>query len=202
MQTPQEEFWAGEFGNDYIERNRSPALFAANLRFFSRCLKAAGQIGSCIELGANIGLNLEVLKLICPGIHCTGIEINPSAAAELRKKVEGVEECSILDWEPNSTAELTLAKTVLIHMPPARLSDVYERLYQASERLILICEYYNPAPVEVCYRGHSEKLFKRDFAGEMLDMFPDLTLLDYGFSYHRDLAAKQDDISWFLLTKK
>jgi len=44
-------------------------------------------------------------------------------------------------------------------------------------------------------------LFKRDFAGEMLDRFKDLELLDYGFVYHRDNNFPQDDLNWFLLRK-
>ena len=51
------------------------------------------------------------------------------------------------------------------------------------------------------YRGHTEKLFKRDFAGEMLDRFNDLKLADYGFVYRRDMLFPQDDINWFLLEK-
>ena len=38
----------------------------------------------------------------------------------------------------------------------------------------------------VKYRGHTDRLFRRDFAGEMLDQFDDLTLVDYGFVLHRD----------------
>jgi len=34
-----------------------------------------------------------------------------------------------------------------------------------------------------------------------LDKYPDLKLVDYGFSYHRDNNFKQDDVSWFLLEK-
>jgi spore coat polysaccharide biosynthesis protein SpsF len=45
-------------------------------------------------------------------------------------------------------------------------------------------------------------LFKRDFAGEMMDRYPDLKLLDYGFVYHRDPAFPDDDITWFLMEKK
>jgi hypothetical protein len=56
-------------------------------------------------------------------------------------------------------------------------------------------------PVSVNYRGNTDRLFKRDFAGEMLDRFKDLRLLDYGFSYHRDNNFPQDDINWFLLEK-
>jgi spore coat polysaccharide biosynthesis protein SpsF len=45
-------------------------------------------------------------------------------------------------------------------------------------------------------------LFKRDFAGEMLEQFADLRLIDYGFAYRRDPAFPQDDITWFLMEKK
>jgi spore coat polysaccharide biosynthesis protein SpsF len=63
-----------------------------------------------------------------------------------------------------------------------------------------LAEYYSPSRVEIKYRGHKNKLFKRDFAGEMLDQFSDLSLTDYGFVYHRD-EFPQDDINWFLLEK-
>ena len=62
-------------------------------------------------------------------------------------------------------------------------------------------EYYNPTPVEVKYRGHSQKLFKRDFAGEMIDKYKSkIKLIDYGFVYNRDLHP-QGNLTWFLLEK-
>lgn len=94
-----------------------------------------------------------------------------------------------------------MIKGVLIHIDPDMLDTVYEKLYQASNRLILICEYYNSTPVSISYRGHADRLFKRDFAGEMLEKYPDLMLVDYGFSYRRDPAFPQDDITWFLMQK-
>ena len=42
FKTPQEEFWAGEFGTDYIGRNNSAQLLASNPNFFSKALKQAG----------------------------------------------------------------------------------------------------------------------------------------------------------------
>ncbi len=36
--TEQEAFWAGTFGNEYIERNKSDELLASNLNFFSKAL--------------------------------------------------------------------------------------------------------------------------------------------------------------------
>jgi spore coat polysaccharide biosynthesis protein SpsF len=55
--------------------------------------------------------------------------------------------------------------------------------------------------VSVPYRGHTERLFKRDFAGELMDRFPDLRLLAYGFNYHRDPSFAFGDDTWFLMEK-
>lgn len=60
-----------------------------------------------------------------------------------------------------------------------------------------VCEYYNPVAVTIPYRGHTDRLFKPDFAGEILDRFDDVELVDYGFACHRDPVHPQDDISWF-----
>jgi pseudaminic acid biosynthesis-associated methylase len=203
FKTPQEAFWAGEFGSEYIGRNDSDQLLASNLNFFTKALKQAGKITSCLELGANIGMNLKALQLLYPSIELTGAEINPDAA-KLLKKVIGEKNVylgSLLDYPITSKADLSLIKGVLIHINPEMLSVVYEKLYQASSRYILVCEYYNPSPVAIHYRGHTDRLFKRDFAGEMLDKYPDLSLVDYGFAYRRDNVFPQDDITWFLMMK-
>jgi spore coat polysaccharide biosynthesis protein SpsF len=109
---------------------------------------------------------------------------------------------SIFDYPITDKVELSLIKGVLIHINPEMLNTVYEKLYQASKRFILVCEYYNPSPVAIPYRGQTDRLFKRDFAGEMLEKYPDLCLVDYGFSYRRDPAFPQDDITWFLMEKR
>jgi pseudaminic acid biosynthesis-associated methylase len=204
FKSEQENFWAGPFGTEYIARNESPRLLASNLNFFCAALRCAGRIGSCIEFGANIGMNLRALKLLFPDMAQAGIEINPEAAKVLAGLIgPGQVFCgSLFDYPVSEAADLSLSKGVLIHVDPQMLPAAYRKLYEASRRWILVCEYYNPSPVAIPYRGHADRLFKRDFAGEMLDLFPDLELLDYGFSYRRDRAFPQDDISWFLMRKK
>jgi len=54
--TPQEQFWAGEFGADYIGRNEDAKYVAANLSFLSKAL-----------------------KLLYPDINLKAVEINPFA---------------------------------------------------------------------------------------------------------------------------
>lgn len=202
--TPQEEFWAGSFGSEYIGRNDSDQLLASNLNFFTKALNQAGKISSCLEFGANIGMNLKALKLLYPGMELKGVEINSDAARLLGGLIgeKNVHLGSMFDYQITSKVDLSLIKGVLIHINPDMLNVVYEKLYQASSRFILVCEYYNPSPVAISYRGHADRLFKRDFAGEMLSKYSDLHLVDYGFVYRRDPAFPQDDITWFLMEKR
>ena len=202
--TPQEAFWAGQFGSEYIGRNDSNQLLASNLNFFTKALKQAGRLSSVLEFGANIGMNLKALQLLYPGILLRGIEINPDAAKQLGDLIglANVHEGSIFDYPVKDKVDLSMIKGVLIHINPEMLHVVYEKLYQATNRYILVSEYYNPSPVAISYRGHADRLFKRDFAGEMLDKYPDLSLVDYGFAYRRDPAFPQDDITWFLMEKR
>lgn len=199
----QEAFWAGEFGTEYIARNQGEALLASNLAFFSRALAHARNPASCIEFGANIGMNLKALRLLYPGQEQHAVEINPRAAAELALLVpDSVHECSILDYRGDQTFDLVLVKGVLIHINPDCLPQVYDVLHGATGQYLLVCEYYNPSPVSIAYRGHDERLFKRDFCGEILDRHQDLELVDYGFAYRRDPDFPQDDITWFLMEKR
>lgn len=199
--TEQESFWEGAFGEDYIGRNEGADIVAANLSIFTQALRLADPIKSCTEIGTNIGLNLQALRLLYPDISCRGVEINEKAAAEARKIADDIFVGPLSQWEPNKATDLAFSKTVLIHINPDDLQSVYDKLYRASTKYILIAEYYNTTPVEIPYRGHRDRLFKRDFAGDMLDRYDDLELLDYGFVYNRDRAFPLDDISWFLMRK-
>ena len=151
-------------------------------------------------------MNLKAIRQIVPNVSCAAVEINHKAAEMLRHDAEfhnsiEIYEQSILGFAPPKRFDMALIKGVLIHINPKELDQVYQILYDSSDRYICIAEYYNPSPVDVLYRGDEGKLFKRDFAGELLDRFQDVQLLDYGFVYHRDNCFPQDDITWFLLEK-
>ena len=199
--TEQERFWAEEFGDEYCKRNTS--IIKSNINFFSKVFNRVEEVNSVIEFGANIGMNLQALNAIS-NLELSAVEINKTAVEEL-EKLEFIQEIyneSLLNIELSKKFDMTLIKGVLIHINPEYLKVVYEKLYNYSKKYILIVEYYNPMPVEISYRGHEGKLFKRDFAGEMLDMYKDMSLVDYGFLYHRDNNFPQDDMTWFLLEKK
>lgn len=200
FKTEQENFWAGNFGNEYINRNQNHVV---NIPFFSKIISKTNKVESVIEFGSNIGLNLRAIREVLPSAKLSAIEINSEAVKSLGE-LEGVQiyNQSILDFKMDYTRDFVLIKGVLIHINPESLNEVYELLYNTSNKYICIAEYYNPTPVQVNYRGHRDKLFKRDFAGEMLDKYSDLELVDYGFVYHRDNNFPADDMTWFLLEKK
>jgi pseudaminic acid biosynthesis-associated methylase len=206
FRTEQETFWAGDFGNAYIDRNEdSPTTLAANLLFFAKALERL-QPGptSIIELGANIGLNLRALKLLYPHASRTAVEINQQAAERLRRDhaADEVVHDSILNFTPIEKYDLALIKGVMIHLNPEMLPAVYRKLAECATRHVLIAEYYNRRPETVVYRGHQAKLFRRDFGGEFMDACPEFECVDYGFSYHRDPREQQDDLTWFLFRRR
>ncbi len=201
--TEQEEFWAGQFGDDYTNRNQGSQLMTSNIALFVSIIARTRQVKSILEFGANRGLNLLALRNLLPAAELSAVEINQKALKELESiKNLKIYQQSILDFSVDYERDLVLSKGLLIHIAPEMLSTAYRVLYESSRRYICLVEYYNPTPVELDYRDNKRKLFKRDFAGEMMDKYPDLVLVDYGFAYHRDNNFPQDDGTWFILGKK
>jgi pseudaminic acid biosynthesis-associated methylase len=201
--TEQEAFWSGEFGDGYLNRNNDEQLVVSRMVHFGKFLRSAPQLGSIMELGCNVGMNLQALKRLNPAFELAAYEINPKAA-QMARDLGVAEVTTGTVTEPIDAArtyDLTFTSGVLIHINPDALGDVYDNLYRLSNRYILINEYYNPTPVTVEYRGATDRLFKRDFAGELIDRYG-LRLLDYGFLYRRDNYFPRDDSNWFLLEKQ
>jgi len=200
--TEQEKFWATDFGNDYPSRNEGEKMISSNLALFSKIFKNCPFIHSAAEIGCNIGLNLIALNRINRQLKLRGYEINENAAKAARQQgiAEIVNTTVVEPLDVSHKFDLTFTKGVLIHINPDMLPLVYQNLYDLSNQYILVCEYYNPAPVSIDYRGHKDRLFKRDFAGEMMKKY-ELKLVDYGFNYQHDTYLTNDDTTWFLLEK-
>ena len=205
--TEQEIFWPGDFGDGYTKWNVGAELLASSISLFARTFSCIQKIVSVVEFGANIGLNLQALRLLYPGQIQHAVEINSLAAAKIKESLPDVEvfNSSIAGFDPkeinHGLCDLVLINGVLIHINPDQLDVVYQKLNDTTLKYILVCEYYNPKPDVINYRGHTDRLFGRDFAGEILDKFKDLTLVDYGFAFHCVPSFPQDDITWFRLNK-
>ena len=119
FKTEQESFWAGEFGDQYINRNENAKILAGNISLFSHIFRNTRDVNSVIEFGPNVGLNLRAIKILLSSAELSAVEINSKAAAEL-KKIEGlnVYNKSILDFTPDYERDFVLIKGVLIHINP------------------------------------------------------------------------------------
>lgn len=206
MRSEQEDFWAGCFGDEYCERNIITDNIGSAISLFSTITRRVRKAPlSILEIGCNVGINLAALRAIFPSVSLYGIEINKKAAMYARvcctPPPESIYNCSVFEYGAQRKFDFVFTSGVLIHINPDLLNNMYEKIYYLSNSYICVNEYYNPTPVEVSYRGNENKLFKRDFAGELLDMYEDLELIDYGFVYHRDTVFPRDDSTWFLLRK-
>ncbi|WP_228448570.1 pseudaminic acid biosynthesis-associated methylase [Sulfurospirillum diekertiae] len=125
-----------------------------NISLFSKILKHTNNVNSIMEFGSNIGLNLLAIQQLLPDINLSSIEIN-SDAIEYLKKIENLNiyHTSILEFTVDRKRDFVFTKGVLIHINPEELQKTYEILYETSNRYICVCEYYNPTPVGIDYRG-------------------------------------------------
>jgi pseudaminic acid biosynthesis-associated methylase len=204
--TEEEAFWAGDFGNDYIQRNQDDALIPGKINLLADAMRGTRDVKTCIEFGSNVGLNIKALKILFPRIKSHAIEINSNAVNELSKTLprESIFNTSILDWSvpEDMSWDMAMINGVLIHINPDMLPLVYDKLVNATSRYLLVNEYYNPTPVAIDYRGHSDKLYKSDFAGEIMDRHSDMKLVDYGFKCHCETNYIFGDGTWFLMEKR
>jgi spore coat polysaccharide biosynthesis protein SpsF len=203
--TEQEKFWSGEFGAEYVASNdRSNPRWPKLPLFFHRVLSHAWGVERVLECGASLGANLDAIRSLLPQARLEAIEINPDTAHRLAAEpfVDQVHCLPLADFSPQEAYDLVFTKGVLIHIDPAQLPAVYDRLHALSRRYVLLAEYYNRHPEPVPYKGRTDLLFKRDFAGEFMDRHPDMRLVDYGFVYHRDPLLPLDDVTWFLMEKE
>jgi spore coat polysaccharide biosynthesis protein SpsF len=200
FKTQQEKFWLENFGNQYIDRNGKSKNRI--LQIGNALKKNKVKIASALELGCNVGYNLDALKKIYNKIDLNGVEINLKAYKKVKKKYNCYNE-SILNFDTSLKYDLVFTSGVLIHVNPKYLNKVYEKIYNFSKKYIYIQEYFNPVPIEVKYRGHKGKLFKRDFAKEIKFKYKNLKIIDYGFFWKEDPIFKGncDNSNWFLFKK-
>ena len=201
------DFWRGDFGNSYSQRNASADLLKSKEWMFRKALSPlfTASPQRIIEFGANIGLNIDALRRIDAFSMCeySAVEVNAAACEKLREKKVSTFEMSMLSEEREwgKGYDLSISCGLLIHVSPEDLPAAYDALYHASKRWILVAEYFSQTPREIVYRGETGKLWARDFFGEMLVAYPDLRARDYGFVSRHDPNAPLDDITWFLFEK-
>jgi pseudaminic acid biosynthesis-associated methylase len=198
----QEVFWSEQYAEDYIKKNAS---FNAELAVdaWRKMLASTSDIKSILECGCNIGRNIDSLEKVLPAASKSIIEISKPAydfvtnRHSLAQKLNG----SILESDLQGSFDLVYTMGVLIHINPDELLENLQKLYNYSNKYLLIGEYFNRTPVMLDYQGEKDKLFKRDFGKLVIENLR-VKLLDYGFLWGFIFdSAGFDDITWWLFEK-
>lgn len=166
-----QDFWAGEFGDAYLTRNRVD--WRARIPFWDKIISYTGS-RSVFEVGANAGWNLSAIKhsISCYNISTYGCEVNELACRQSRiagLDVENLDGVTCLDGY-DKCFDLVYTVGVLIHIAPSELREVMQSIIDASCDYVLAVEYAADQEEEVLYRGHEGKLWKRPYGKIYQDM--------------------------------
>lgn len=179
------EFWKGEFGDSYTQRNRVD--WRARIPFWDKIIQKTGA-RSVYEVGCNAGWNLSAIKShlssirgSLPEVKVYGEDVNDKALLQAVMAGLSVNIPSSRNLEKGQY-ELVFTAGVLIHIAPQDLQAFMQRIVDASCDYVLAVEYEcNPPTLieeEVEYRGHTGKLWKRPYGKLYQDM--GLTLIEKG----------------------
>jgi pseudaminic acid biosynthesis-associated methylase len=193
-----EALWAGDFGNDYVDRN----LRAYDERGpFWQSLLSTITPESVLEVGSNVGGNLQWVAQSVSPERVTGVDVNQKALQALRARVPGVQTvwsaARDLPFDDRSF-DLVFTMGVLIHQPEASLPAVMDEMVRVTDRYLLCGEYYDEETIEVAYRGHDGALFRRDYGGIFATRYPQLLLVQRG---HLTADEGFDDVTWWLFER-
>jgi pseudaminic acid biosynthesis-associated methylase len=193
-----EALWSGKFGNEYVDRNQSAGDVRA--AFWQGLLKDH-PCRRVLEIGCNIGGNLQWIAKCIPPEATYGIDVNQKALREARARIPDIS----VSLSPardlpfrDRHFDLVFTMGVLIHQPDSTLPLVMSEMVRTSRKYVLCGEYFDEKGVEVPYRGETGALFKRNYGALFLDLFPELRLVKQGFL---GKAEGWDDITWWLFSK-
>lgn len=206
-ETEQVKFWRGDFGDSYVDRNAtSHDHIRMRLSMWARIFKymAADMPGSVLEIGPNIGLNIRAMKMLCDAEYYA---VEPNAKARkilIEEQVlpeANIQNAFAGDFRiPLVPVDMVFTSGVLIHIHHDDLLAACKNIYLSAGKYIVCYEYFSDAPEIIQYRGHGDKLFKRDYGSFWLENFPDLKCLGYGFDWQA--MTGMDNATWWVFEKR
>lgn len=190
------EFWAGQFGDEYLERNRVNWL--KRVPFWQSILdKTNAQ--SILEMGCNAAWNMQALRKVNSELAMTGIDINENALKEARASgfdVEVLPVHEVAEKFGHGVCDLAFSCGVLIHIPPENITPSMTAICNVSSQYVLAVEYESEEEQMVKYRGNVDRLWRRPF-GQMYQKLG-LDLVETGTVGPEDGF---DNCRWWLLEK-
>ncbi len=190
--TDTKELWQGEFGDQYTARNTG-GMYSRAMVWQCFASVQDHEVESILEIGANRGLNLEVLRRITPQIDLFACEPNDSARAELINCLE------LPADHVTAAVDLVFTQGVLIHVPTDKLTRSFHEIHRVAKRYIMFLEYFAPSEEMIPYRGHDNALWRRDYGGLFMNEFPQIKFLGCTFFWKR--VTGLDNLTMWIFEK-
>jgi pseudaminic acid biosynthesis-associated methylase len=194
----QTEFWKGEFGDYYVDRNDSIEKLNESYvkstgisveQIFRNFFDSMDRENTILELGCNIGLKLSILKKM--GFkNLFGLEINKKAY-EIAKRNNpeitfinsSIEYCDF----HGKKFDVVFTAGVLIHIDPKILESAVKKMIDLTNQYIFGFEYYSDDLVQVEYREHSDVLWKQNFPNLFRKLYPKIQTVKEEKFYHANM---------------
>lgn len=195
-----QEFFRGEKGNEYTERNEQSNSTQKNAADIIYNTVKMHKIKSVCEIGCNVGHNLSRLDNLT--ITC-GIDINESALEKGREKYPFVNfiKGSIYDLPLyDNSFELVFTRGVLIHVAPVDRIRVLEEMKRVSSKFIINIEYpvRNSQNQYEAVQWREEKELWRFNAPKYWKQIENVDVRDY-FEVDKEMDAEGN---WICLARK
>lgn len=190
--------WTGEFGNEYTKRQPRDTISA---RYELWRAMMPRHVESILEVGANVGLNLEAIGQFS---HADLYACEPNDTA--RQSLIGLlgvdrvrsDFADKIGWH-DGDFDLVLTSGVLIHVPPDKLEASIREIHRVASRYIICGEYFAPTEEMIPYRGHDDALWRRDYGSLFMDACPDLHPLGTLFAWKRTTGL--DNLTFWIFEK-
>jgi pseudaminic acid biosynthesis-associated methylase len=192
--TKQEEFWNGNFGIEYTDRNKWPndegwdKTYRENwgltkLEINNKVLKDLPKDIKILEVGCNYGMQLRGLQRM--GFkNLYGIELINYAVEESKRFFSDLNIIQGSGFDvpfKDDFFDLVCTNAVLAHISPKDHYLFMKEIYRCSKRYIMGWEFYDKDLKEINYRGNSGYTWKADFEAIYKNHFPDLELREKHF---------------------
>ncbi|MDD5063440.1 MAG: methyltransferase domain-containing protein [Phycisphaerae bacterium] len=187
--TSQSQKWESKLGEEYTERNifapeQLDQLYVSNYGISRTALNEAflgnfERSVKILEVGSNLGNQLLSLQRM--GFeNLYGIEVNSYAIEHAKNNTKNINIIRGNAFDipfKDRYFDIVFTSGVLIHIAPQDIERALQEIHRCSREYIWGFEYYADSCTEVRYRGHTDLLWKTNFAGLYLNSFDDLELV-------------------------
>jgi pseudaminic acid biosynthesis-associated methylase len=214
IETKQTDFWSGEFGKEYTDRNTAENIIAWNENYiklygvsrfdmFNTFLSGLDKESKILEVGCNTAQQLSALQTL--GFkNLYGIELQPYAvekAKSITRNINVIQGSAFDIPFKDGYFDLVMTNGVLIHISPDDIANALSEIVRCSKKYIMGFEYFSKESKEVNYRGNKGFLWKMNYAQAYLDKFSSLSLVKE-VQYPYIITEEKGNIDSLFLLKK